>query len=394
MHPKPQCKSGDAWTLSDAYQTETVLLDGLDNTLDDGSDRLKTWIGSFATACDAGATAWTKKSGSAVRAYAIAEEGRWPAGMTLQREVGSRFAYISTHAARILHHTGRYKDLVAKGHLTIENDALEHLLEDRETRLVLAVLTLVNAFFLKALQYLKKDGVKNSKYAEEVGYPAITELISVLKKGVFPEWVSEELVGVTQAKTIATTKGNVVKFKKLLKETAGVMEETWTRYLSSWPQPSNATEAQRNATACTNDYVEGFNGYLAWGSGRLMNQTNPCTVLGLAMWGYNSKSLAHIPLKMKDIVAAQKEPVESIREVYKRIHAVDTKVAEENRLAKKFKSHELREQYEKLGLPATQPLLKKDVAKAIATETYTPPSDKQTLRVHRPRGKGKRGRGT
>ena len=97
---------------------------------------------------------------------------------------------------------------------------------------------------------------------------------------------------------------------------------------------------------------------------------------------------------MKDIVAAQKEPVESIREVYKRIHAVDTKVAEENRLAKKFKSHELREQYEKLGLPATQPLLKKDVAKAIATETYTPPSDKQTLRVHRPRGKGKRGRGT
>ena len=394
MHPKPQCKSGDAWTLSDAYQTETVLLDGLDNTLDDGSDRLKTWIGSFATACDAGATAWTTKSGSAVRAYAIAEEGRWPAGMTLQREVGSRFAYISTNAARILHHTGRYKDLVAKGHLTIENDALEHLLEDRETRLVLAVLTLVNAFFLKALQYLKKDGVKNSKYAEEVGYPAITELISVLKKGVLPEWVSEELVGVTQAKTIATTKGNVVKFKKLLKETAGVMEETWTRYLSSWPQPSNATEAQRNATACTNDYVEGFNGYLAWVSGRLMNQTNPCTVLGLAMWGYNSKSLAHIPLKMKDIVAAQKEPVESIREVYKRIHAVDTKVAEENRLAKKFKSHELREQYEKLGLPATQPLLKKDVAKAIATETYTPPSDKQTLRVHRPRGKGKRGRGT
>ena len=394
MHPKPQCKSGDAWTLSDAYQTETVLLDGLDNTLDDGSDRLKTWIGSFATACDAGATAWTTKSGSAVRAYAIAEEGRWPAGMTLQREVGSRFAYISTNAARILHHTGRYKDLVAKGHLTIENDALEHLLEDRETRLVLAVLTLVNAFFLKALQYLKKDGVKNSKYAEEAGYPAITELISVLKKGVFPEWVSEELVGITQAKTIATTKGNVVKFKKLLKETAGVMEETWTRYLSSWPQPSNATEAQRNATACTNDYVEGFNGYLAWVSGRLMNQTNPCTVLGLAMWGYNSESLAHIPLKMKDMVAAQKEPVESIREVYKRIHAVDTKVAEENRLAKKFKSHELREQYEKLGLPATQPLLKKDVAKAIATETHTPPSDKQTLRVHRPRGKGKRGRGT
>ena len=85
---------------------ETVLLDGLDNTLDDGSDRLKTWIGSFATACDAGATAWTTKSGSAVRAYAIAEEGRWPAGMTLQREVGSRFAYISTNAARITTLTG------------------------------------------------------------------------------------------------------------------------------------------------------------------------------------------------------------------------------------------------------------------------------------------------
>ena len=343
-----------------------------------GKSILEQWIKSLASSCDAAKTSATTSSGALVRSAFYIENGAWPKDVTLVREIGKRYGFLSANAARLLGGTEPLQRAVDSGDLKCPgSECLQSLLEDSDTRICLAALCFVNAWLLKAFQWIKKDGVVNSIYAEKTAYPAIRSLLENLEEdiGSVPDWIDpDDMLGMNEAVQVGNARGCKVKFKKLMKGTVESLLDEWDHFVDDFPSPSKACTADRKATASSNDFVEGYHGTLSWLGGKFGQQMDPVTLSGLGIFAHNKAILQGLPIRQGDVDKASEilgDESEPATVVHARVHSA-TKIPQiENQLFNNKTADELRTMYRGYNLPSPPPSTAKDVARAIAHHRYS-----------------------
>ena len=161
----------------------------------------------------------------------------------------------------------------------------------------------------------------------------------------------------------------MVAFRNLIKGVAKAMKSKFAHFVDDYPSPSDAATGQRLATACSNDHVEGFHGYIAWLASKLSQQISPSHVVGLAMLGYNAGFTKAVSLTPEDVELAAEaaEDAETLVETHTRCYVTAKTVQKENQPLKGSSAAELREHFEETFPDEAPPTRKERVAALLAT---------------------------
>lgn len=149
--------------------------------------------------------------------------------------------------------------------------------------------------------------------------------------------------------------------------------EEWDHFVDDFPSPSTASDAIRNATACSNDFVEGYHGTLSWLGGKFGQQMDPVALSGLAIFAHNKEMLQGLTITQADVDEAlrlARDEEEPLSDIHARVHASIKIPQIENSLFKTNKAAQLRKLYNKSNLPSPAPSTAREVARAIAHRQY------------------------
>ncbi len=340
-----------------------------------GADILRGNMSALLTALDAARTKATTQSGLLCKAYLFADESSSVGLLAGIREVGHKYGFHLHLADRLLHSRSQLKKAKNAEDLTITGStALYNLLECRATATYLSVMAIGSWFFHHCIALFRQDGDVNYSKAKEC-CEVITVLISEMKcckdiaavQKCFPSRDFTTLIDVCDKRS----------FTKTWRKFVDVLESKWIYMLSLHADPKTSTAAL-NATPATNDFVEGFFGFVATLGAKLGPTVHPLRLTSLATFAYNRRTLLELCPELQLDAGVLTElrsglKWESQKEICFRVHKNVTCARREGELMKRS-AEETTEVFKKVfGVKTEVPARKVLRVRQIVDKQYTRP---------------------
>lgn len=336
---------------------------------------MKSHIRALLVALDAARTKATTQSGLLCKAYLFNDDESGINKLAGKREVGHKYAFHLHCAELILQSRQILRNAVARGDLTIPgSDALQSLLYCEETSAYLTTMTIGSWFFHHAIAAFRADGDINYGKAIDVS-AQITQLLTRMKASKdinsLKKCFSERNFGIL-------VPGKKGLFGKTWRIFVTALKEKW-EYMLSLHASTLPSTAELSATPATNDFVEGFFGYMATLGAKLGPSTHPLRLASLATFAYNQHAMMVLcdnPTPSQDLLTKVRKELEwqSHKEISLRVHKTIVCTRRENEMKINHSADATKTRFrEVFGRATPMPGQKIERIRLIVEREYQPP---------------------